>query len=198
MLALEYNERRLQERIEGSNNIDEHDNLSRLTLVYSVPRQHEGGIEFLDWWLSEHPEARLVIIDTLQKFRKQLSSKANVYAEDYDVISEIKRVADKYDVAFLIIHHLKKVKPKDEMTMDWIDTFSGSAGISGSADALFMLKRARQSVNGKLFRTGRDVEEAELSAHSRILLLWRIDSIQNTRADTLEQKYILLTPPFFG
>ena len=160
-LALEDNERRLQERIAGSNGIDEHDNISRLTLAYTVPRQHEGGLEFIKWWLGEHPEARLVIIDTLQKFRKQLSNKANVYAEDYDVISEIKKVADGFDVAFLIIHHLKKVSPKDELTMDWIDTFSGSAGISGSADALFMLKRARQSVNGKLYRTGRDVEEKE-------------------------------------
>ena len=160
-LALEDNECRLQERIAGSNNIDDNDNISRLTLVYSIPRQHEGGLEFIKWWLSEHPEARLVIIDTLQKFRKQLSNKANVYAEDYDVISEIKKVADSYDVAFLIIHHLKKVNPKDELTMDWIDTFSGSAGIAGSADALFMLKRARSSVNGKLYRTGRDVEEKE-------------------------------------
>ena len=162
-LALEDNERRLQERIEGSNNIDEADNLSRLTLAYTVPRQHEGGLEFIEWWLQEHSEARLVIIDTLQKFRKQLSNKGNVYAEDYDVISEIKKIADKYDVAFLILHHLKKVRPKDELTMDWIDTFSGSTGIVGSADALFMLKRARSSVNGKLYRTGRDVEEKEFS-----------------------------------
>ena len=162
-LALEDNERRLQERIEGSNSISEFDNISKLTIAYTVPRQHEGGLEFIDWWLSEHPEARLVIIDTLQKFRKQLSNKANVYAEDYDVISEIKHLADKYDVAFLIIHHLKKIRPKDELTMDWIDAFSGSAGIPGSADTLFVLKRARQSTYGKLFRTGRDVEEAEFS-----------------------------------
>lgn len=162
-LALEDNERRLQERIEGSNNISEYDNISRLTIAYTVPRQHEGGLEFLDWWLGDHPEARLVIIDTLQKFRKQLSNKGNVYAEDYDVISEIKHLADKHDVAILLIHHLKKIRPKDELIMDWIDAFSGSAGISGSADALFVLRRARQSAFGKLFRTGRDVEEAEFS-----------------------------------
>ena len=158
-LALEDTPRRLQERIKESHAVDENDDLSRLTLAYTVPRQHEGGIEFIDWWLQEHPNARLVIIDTLQRFRKQLSNKANVYAEDYDVISEIKNLADKYDVAFLILHHLKKVNPKIEIEMDWIDLFSGSAGISGSADALFVLKRARQSYNAKLFRTGRDVEE---------------------------------------
>ncbi len=162
-LALEDNERRLQERIFASDAVNENDDLSRLTLTYVIPRQHEGGIEYIDWWLQVHPNARLVIIDTLQRFRKQLGNKANVYAEDYDVISEIKKLADKYDVAFLILHHLKKVNPKLELAMDWIDLFSGSAGISGSADALFVLKRARQSVHGTLFRTGRDVEEKEFA-----------------------------------
>lgn len=162
-LALEDNPRRLQDRIIASNAVSDEDDLSRLTLAYTVPRQHEGGIEFIDWWLQEHPNARLIIIDTLQRFRKQLSNKANVYAEDYDVISEIKALADKYDVAFLLLHHLKKVNPKLEIAMDWIDLFSGSAGISGSADALFVLKRARQSVHGTLYRTGRDVEEKEFA-----------------------------------
>lgn len=162
-LALEDNERRLQGRIESSNEITDSDDLSRLTIAYKVPRQHQGGLEFIDWWCSDHPDARLVIIDTLQKFRKQLSNKANVYAEDYDILSEIKYLADKHDVAILILHHLKKVRPKDELAMDWIDFFSGSAGISGSADALFVLKRARSSAYGKLYRTGRDVEEAEFS-----------------------------------
>ena len=81
-LALEDNERRLQERIESSNAISDEDDISRLTIAYTVPRQHEGGLNYIEWWLQNHPEARLVIIDTLQKFRKQLSNKANVYYSD--------------------------------------------------------------------------------------------------------------------
>ena len=158
-LALEDTERRLQERLRSSNILPEDCNVSRLDIVTRIPRQHEGGLDFIKWWLHIHPDARLVIIDTLQMFRKQLTGKTGVYGEDYDAIAEIKKVADEYEVAFLIIHHLKKVSAKEEMLGDWINQFSGSAGLSGSADTLFILRRARTDMYGTLYRTGRDVEE---------------------------------------
>ena len=160
-LALEDTERRLQERIDLSNVLSEKDDISRLEFITEIKRQHEGGMEYLDWWLSSHANARLVVIDTLQRFRKQLSGRGNVYAEDYEVTTEIKALADKYDVAILVLHHLKKMSAKEELQGDWIYSFSGSAGISGSADALFMLKRERSGTSAKLYRTGRDVEEKE-------------------------------------
>ena len=169
-LALEDNQRRLQERMMFSNllNNDKPD-LSHLDFVHDIPRQHEGGIDFLRWWLEEHPDARLVIIDTLQKFRKPLYGKGNMYAEDYDAISEIKKLADEFDVAILIIHHLKKAKEND----DWINEFSGSQGIAGSADSLFSLKRQRTDNHAILHRTGRDVEEKNFAL--------RLDGLYNRR-----------------
>lgn len=157
-LSLEDTKRRLQERINGSD-LPEDCNLSRLTVAPVVPRQHEGGMEYIEWWLQNHKHARLVIIDTLQKFRKQLSGKTNIYSEDYDVVSEIKSIADKYDVAFLVIHHLKKGKDNE----DWTGEFSGSQGIMGAADTLFSLKRARADKCAILRRTGRDVEEKDFA-----------------------------------
>ena len=82
-----------------------------------------------------------------------------MYAEDYDAISEIKKLADEFDVAILIIHHLKKAKESD----DWINEFSGSQGIAGSADSLFSLKRQRTDNHAILHRTGRDVEEKDFA-----------------------------------
>lgn len=161
-LALEDTQRRLQDRINMSDFSDSED-LSRLTLTTQVPRQHEGGLEYIEWWLDEHKNARLVIIDTLQKFRKQLTSKGNMYGEDYDVIAQIKGAADKRNVAFLALHHLKKMNAKEELLGDWINQFSGSAGLSGSADTLLVLKRERTSSRGILRRTGRDVEEKDFS-----------------------------------
>ena len=158
-LALEDNKRRLQERLQSSNILPEDCNVSKLDLITRIPRQHEGGLDFVKWWLDNHTDARLVIIDTLQMFRKQLTGKSGVYGEDYDAIAELKQVADEYNVAFLIIHHLKKVNPKEELLGDWINQFSGSAGLSGSADTLFILRRARTDKYGMLYRTGRDVEE---------------------------------------
>ena len=156
-IALEDTQRRLQERIEGSNlpnNLD----LSRLTLATRIPRQHEGGMEFIRWWLETHKEARLVIIDTLQRFRKQLSGKNSMYSEDYDVVSDIKKVADEFNVPFLLVHHLKKA-----MADDWLNEISGSQGIAGAADTIFSLKRARTENGGILHRTGRDVEEKDFA-----------------------------------
>lgn len=157
-LALEDNKRRIQERINGSD-LDADTDISRLDIAYSVPRQNEGGLAYIEFWLINHPEARLVIIDTLQMFRTQLSGKGHMYSEDYDVISEIKKLADKYDVPFLIIHHLKKAKENE----DWINEFSGSQGIAGAADTLFSLKRSRTQAVGILHRTGRDVEEKDFA-----------------------------------
>ncbi|MBQ3347107.1 MAG: AAA family ATPase [Synergistaceae bacterium] len=153
-LALEDNKRRIQERINGSD-LDADTDISRLDIAYTVPRQNEGGLAYIEFWLINHKEARLVIIDTLQMFRTQLSGKGHMYSEDYDVISEIKKLADKYDVPFLIIHHLKKAKENE----DWINEISGSQGIAGAADTLFSLKRSRTQAVGILHRNGRDVEE---------------------------------------
>ena len=157
-LTLEDTEQRLQERINGSNLPDDCD-ISKLDLVYEIPRQHLGGVDYIRWWLEDHPEARLVIIDTLQKFRKPLSGKGSMYAEDYDVIADLKKLADEFDVAFLIIHHLKK----ERVNEDWLNEFSGSQGLAGAADTLFSLKRARVDKGGILHRTGRDVEEMDFA-----------------------------------
>ena len=160
--ALEDTERRLQERIKGSH-IDEHCDLSRLDIVTSSPRQDEGGLDFIKLWLSQHKEAKLVIVDTLQKFRKQSKGKLNVYAEDYDTLAELKAVADQFHVAFIVIHHLKKMSAKEELTGDWINQLSGSMGISGCADTIISLRRERASTRGTLRVTGRDVEERTFS-----------------------------------
>ena len=101
-------------------------------------------------------ELRLVIIDTFQMFRKQLSGKGSMYAEDYDTVSRIKSIADKFNSSILILHHLKK-----GVEGDWLSEISGSQGISGAADTIFSLKRERNSNMGTLHRTGRDVEEKD-------------------------------------
>ena len=155
-LALEDTERRLQDRINYSDILTPHDDLSKLTLITDSPRQHLGGLDYIEWWLQQNDDARLVIIDTFQMFRKQLSGKGSMYAEDYDAVSRIKSSADNFNVAVLLLHHLKK-----GLEGDWLSEISGSQGISGAADTIFSLKRERNSNMGTLHRTGRDVEEKD-------------------------------------
>jgi hypothetical protein len=47
-------------------------------------------------------------------------------------------VADKHGVALLAIHHTNKTKHND-----WLDTISGTLGLSGAADTLMVLRRER-------------------------------------------------------
>ena len=156
-LALEDTQRRIQDRINGGELAGEDDiDLSNLDIITEIPRQDIGGTRYLEWWLSNHKDARLIIIDTLQKFRKLLTGKGNMYSEDYEAISAIKKIADNYSVAILIIHHLKK-----GMEADWLSEVSGSQGISGAADTIFSLKRERNSSLATFHRTGRDVEEKD-------------------------------------
>ena len=160
-MALEDTKLRVKERIKESNidfNDEAEEAMKNLTLTTAVPRQHDGGLEYVRDWLDAHEDARLVIIDTLQMFRKQLSGKNSMYSEDYDVVSEIKKLADEYGVAILIIHHLKKA-----MSEDWLNEVSGSQGIAGAADTILSLKRARTENRGILHRTGRDVEEKDFT-----------------------------------
>ena len=154
-LALEDTERRLQTRILDAG-IDLTTSLSLLSLVTQIPKQHEGGIQYLEWWLRSHTNARLVIIDTLQIFRIPISGKKDRYAEDYDALTEIKRLADKYKVAIMVVHHLKKGGDSD-----WTQEISGTNGIAGSADCILAIKRERTQSAAILHRTGRDVEEKD-------------------------------------
>lgn len=157
-LALEDTRRRLQQRINSGEFANVDADMSRLDIVTSIPRQHQGGLEYIRYWLETHQDARLVIIDTLQMFRRLLSGKGSMYSEDYETVSNIKKVADEFDVPFLVIHHLKK-----GMEGDWLSEISGSQGIAGAADTIFSLKRERNSTLGTLHRTGRDVEEKDFS-----------------------------------
>ena len=159
-LALEDTERRILERIKGSQ-LGENPDLSRLDIVTSIPRQDEGGLDFIRLWLSQHSEAKLVIVDTLQRFRKLSKGKLNVYAEDYEALTELKKIADEFNVAFVVIHHLKKMSHEERMRGDWINQLSGSAGITGCADTIISLQRDRVSTHGIMRVTGRDVEEKD-------------------------------------
>lgn len=161
-LALEDTERRLQERILGSD-IPEDCDLSRLTFTTECPRQDEGGMKVLRDWLQTHKNASLIFIDTLQKFRKLSNGKLNVYAEDYECMSQLKKLADEFNVAIVVIHHLKKTSRKSMIEDDWLTQLSGSMAISGAADTILILDRPRTSTHGTLKITGRDVEEKELS-----------------------------------
>lgn len=79
------------------------------TLHFAVMSQqlHNGLVEQIEQFLKEHPQTRLIVIDTLQRIRTA-GNDANPYASDYRDIGVLKALADKHRIAILLVHHLRK------------------------------------------------------------------------------------------
>jgi hypothetical protein len=116
----------------------------------------EAGVAKIDAWLQGHPQARLVVIDTLAKFRAP-TRRERSYDTDYSDIVPLQQLAVKYGVAIVVVHHLRKLGSDD-----WTDQVSGTLGLVGAADGLLGLFRTRGEMQAELRVAGRDVEEQTL------------------------------------
>lgn len=165
-LALEDTERRLADRLrklcpDGSP--------PRLAISTTCPAFDRGGLAEIDGWLLAAERPRLVIVDTLAKVRPARKSNGDKYAEDYAAIAPAKAIADKYGIALVIVHHLRKMAAEDPLAR-----ISGTQGLSGSSDTILVLSRCRFRFDATLFCMGRDVEEQELG------MQWHADTCQWT------------------
>jgi hypothetical protein len=115
-----------------------------------------GGDAYVAEWLDAHPDARLVVIDVFAKVRGNPPPGVAAYDADYMAMSRIKRVADHYGVAVVLVHHVRKAAAED-----FLATVSGTNGLAGAADAVLVLERARAQADGVLHVTGRDVDETD-------------------------------------
>lgn len=155
-LALEDTPRRLQERLIKL--LQGEPAPERLHIFTEWPTLTEGGLDWLEAWLTEHPTARLVVIDTLKKIRPPRMRNGNAYDEDYDFMGLLKTMADRYEVAFLVLHHVRKMKAEDPF-----DAVSGTMGLTAAADATMVMQRVRGKTDAILHITGRDIEEREMA-----------------------------------
>lgn len=129
-------------------------------LYFSVMSDPIGGglEEQIEGFVSEHRDLKIVFIDTLQMVRSDTDSS---YGSDYKELSVLKALADKLEIAIIVVHHTRKCKDTDPFNM-----ISGSTGISGCVDgSLVLIENKRGSRNAKLFCVGRDIENAEINLH---------------------------------
>lgn len=156
-LALEDSPRRLQERLQTM--LSGSAAPGRFHLATDWPRMdgEEGGLRHLSGWIDEHPETRLVIIDTFGKARQAPNAQANVYYDEYGAGGLMKTVADRHGVAVLVIHHTNKLKSAE----DPFDMISGSTGLTGVVDTAAVMKRDRTEADAVLHAAGRDVDAFE-------------------------------------
>jgi hypothetical protein len=153
-LALEDTPRRLQTRMRKL--LDSRSAPATLTLATTCPPLPQGGDEAIAGWLDRNADARMVIIDVFAKLRGSSAPGMSAYDADYASVTRVKRVADHYGVAIVLVHHVRKAGSED-----FLNEVSGTNGLAGAADATLVLKRPRGQADGVLHVTGRDVDEAE-------------------------------------
>jgi hypothetical protein len=155
-LALEDSANRLQERmnrvLEGGQAPGE------FYFLTQAPTLDTGLLDLLDGHIRAHPDTRLVIVDTLQKVRGQARAREQAYAQDYREMGTVKAHMEKRGVSVFFVHHNRKMRDDD----DPFNMISGTNGIMGAADTIWVLtKDKRSDGSATLHITGRDVEQRD-------------------------------------
>ena len=133
------------------------DSAADLHLSIYAKQLNSGLEEQLKRFVREHQDTRLIIIDTLQKIREAGAEKYS-YANDYEVITKLKRFADISGVCLLVVHHTRKQQADDKF-----DMISGTNGLLGAADGAFLLQKERRADNAAtLDISGRDQQDQRL------------------------------------
>lgn len=152
-LALEDRKRRMKDRLLQI--LDTEEAPPRLFICNQWPPMGEGCLGHLRTWLKAHPKTRLVIVDTLKKIKPRgRKSTGSAYDDDYEYATEVKSVADEFDVAVIAVHHTRKAPAEDIF-----DTVNASMGLTAAADATIVFDRKRGNDHAYLHMTGRDIED---------------------------------------
>jgi hypothetical protein len=111
----------------------------------------------IEKWIGQHPDTRLVIIDTLQMVRDTNGGRKTIYSYDYDAIAPFRDVAAQNGIGIVLVHHTNK--SKDEQAMYRI---SGTNALPGAADTLMVLERRPNQRYAFLSISGRSIEQTEI------------------------------------
>ena len=170
-LALEDDYRRLQERSYRMFGTAENE-----CLFFSVSAGQLGsGLdEQLTNFLREHSDTSLIIIDTLKKVR-EVGGDNYSYANDYQIITRLKALADSYGICLLLVHYTRKQQADDKF-----DMISGTNGLLGAADGAFLLTKEKRTGNAAcLDVSGRDQPDQRLRLfRNEETLAWELERVE--------------------
>lgn len=171
-LALEDDYQRIQSRMFMMYGVNDTPNLHFATAAGKIGN---GLDEQLENFMREHPDTKLIIIDTMQKIR-ELGGEAYSYASDYEIIGRLKQFADKYCICVLTVHHTRKQPAGDAFEM-----ISGTTGLLGCADgSLLMQKKKRTALEATIDVVGRDQQDQILYLKKDPeTQIWNLEHMEN-------------------
>ena len=97
----------------------------------------------------------------------------------------MKKIADKYGICILLIHHLRK-----QTASDPFDQISGSTGLMGVADTSWVMQRKRMSQTADILLTGRDMDDRTLHLREENCI-WTLED-----EETAEEREIKAVPDY--
>lgn len=173
-LALEDDYQRIQSRMFMMYGVEDSSNLYFATAANKIGN---GLDEQLEFFINEHPDTKLIIIDTMQKIR-EVGGEAYSYASDYEIIGRLKQFADKHCICVLIVHHTRKQPAGDTFEM-----ISGTTGLLGCADgSLLMQKKKRTALEATIDVVGRDQQDQILYlSKDPNTQIWNLDKTETER-----------------
>lgn len=186
-LALEDHERRLQDRLLQL--IQDGEAPDTLFFSCEAPRFDKGLIPALQEWLHHHSACRLIVIDTLARIRPPGMRSGDAYQEDTFILGQLQALAMAHRVAVVMLHHTRKATSDSS---DPLDEVLGSSAITGTADAILVLRRPRTESVATLFVTGREVmEEALAIEFDADSCAWSLQVESKSQACSAERQKIL-------
>ena len=165
-LALEDDYARLQRRLSQMFGVESADNLYFATQAKTLKEGLDGELEE---FVKQHKDARLIIIDTLQKVR-EVGGETFSYSNDYEIVTKLKAFSDKYGICLLVVHHTRKMESGDSF-----DMISGTNGLLGAADGAFIMQKKKRTDNTAVLDiVGRDQPDQELTIEfDRERCIWK-------------------------
>jgi len=170
-LALEDNFARIQKRLSKMFDMKDSD---EFFFAIDAKSLNEGLDMQMENFTKEHPDTKLIIIDTLQKIREVGGDKYS-YASDYEIITKLKSFADRHNIGILVVHHTRKMESSDTF-----DMISGTQGLLGAADGAFVLQKEKRTENKAILDiSGRDQQDQKL--HLKFIVercVWELEKAE--------------------
>jgi hypothetical protein len=120
--------------------------------------------QHLERELCKRPDTKLVVIDPIIAIRADQRDKTKgLYQVDYDNIKAVQRIASKYGVTIIGVHHSNK---KTEV-QDAADMASGSTGMTAAADGVWIMEPDKARENAELTTQMRDTDSVVMTLAKR-------------------------------
>lgn len=160
-----------------------------LFITHRVNDLDNGLIAQLTDVLERKPEIKLIIIDTYQYITGKDKGR-NAYENDYSKTRILHDFATEHNIGLMLVHHTNK----NSISNDSFDKISGSNGLMGGVDTVWLIEREdRSSGTSTLNITGRDVEAEEYELefkHGK----WTMSGQRREMEENRKRKEVLNSP----